>query len=283
MSSKSNARLPARAVDLDADGVLAAVGEAGGLEDAERAAAELRQERRGVVHGDLAPAGAGRAGQSGVLARQRPLVDEGAQAAGDPGDRVAGDELGEVDDVGADVAERARACLGLVQPPRQRRLRVDDPVLEVLRPDVVQRAEPALGHELAGQRDGRDPAVGEARPSSARRWPRPSRRRRPSPRPPRRCWPAASRTARACRPRARRSRSRRGCRPGCTRRPGRCRRGRPGPATTSRSTPSPAGRPPRRRAAASRPASAVIRRRSGRSKNRGALRQACEWAAPMKA
>ena len=169
--------------------------------------------------------------------------------------------------MGPDVAQGARAGLGLVQAPRQRRLRVDDPVLEVLRPHVVERAEPALGHELAGQGDGRDPTVGEAhhRAHAVGRGLR--RRRRPSPLPPRRSWPTASRTGRACLPRARRSRSRRGCRPGCTRRRGRCRRGRPGPATTSRSTPIPAvgglGD-----ALASRPARAVIRRRSGRSKNR---------------
>ena len=33
----------------------------------------------------------------------------------------------------------------------------------------------------------------------------------------------------------------------------------------------------------SRPASAVMRGASGRSKKRGAVRHACEWAAPMKA
>ena len=50
----------------------------------------------------------------------------------------------------------------LLQAPRQRRLGIDDPVLEVLRPDVVDLADPALGDEPAGQRDGRHPAVGEA-------------------------------------------------------------------------------------------------------------------------
>ena len=283
MSSKSNARLPREPLISMRMAFLRPDGEAGRLEDAHRSPAEVREERRGVVHGDLAAAGAGRAGEAGVLAGQRPLLDEGAQPAGDPGDGVAGDELGEVDDVGADVAERAGAGLVLLQPPRQRRLRVDDPVLEVLRPHVVQRAEASLGDELPGQGDGRHPPVGEADHGAYAVGSRLARRRGSSPPPPRRCWPAASRTARACRPRGRRWRSRRGCRRGCTRRRGRCRRGRPGPATTSRWTPSRGARPrrarPRRRDRRRRPCGG----RSGRSKKRGAVRQAWEWAAPMKA
>ena len=62
----------------------------------------------------------------------------------------------------ADVAERAGARLRLVEPPRQRRLGVGDPVLEVLRAHVADLADPALGDQLPGQRDRRHPAVGEA-------------------------------------------------------------------------------------------------------------------------
>ena len=74
----------------------------------------------------------------------------------------AGQVLREVDDVGADVAERTGARLVLLQPPDQRELRVDDPVLQVLRPHVADRPEPALGRRAAGQGDRRHPAVGEA-------------------------------------------------------------------------------------------------------------------------
>ena len=176
----------ARAVDLDADRVLAA--------EAKRVASKTpiappRKSARKVAASStvtLPRAGAGRAGQAGVLAGQRPLVDEGAQPAGDAGDGVAGDELGEVDDVGADVAERAGAGLVLVQAPRQRRLRVDDPVLEVLRPHVVQRAEPALGDELPGQGDGRHAPVGEADHGAYAVGGRALGGARSSPRPPRR-------------------------------------------------------------------------------------------------
>ncbi len=137
------------------------------------------------------------------------------------------------------------------------------------------RARPIAGH----------PAVGEPDHGAHAARGAPSRPPRPSPRPPRRCWPAASRTARACPPRARRSRSRRGCRRGCRCRPGRCRR-----AATS-ALPRRLGRLPaeprrRPRATCSRVAAGdarVIRGRRGRSKKRGAVRQAWEWAAPMKA
>ena len=96
------------------------------------------------------------------LGRDRPFLHERLELAGDLGDLFAGDVLGQVDDVGADVAERTGARLGLVQPPGQRRLGIGDPVLEVLRPHVPDLADPALGDEPAGQRDRRHPSVGEA-------------------------------------------------------------------------------------------------------------------------
>ena len=83
-------------------------------------------------------------------------------------------------------------------------------------------------HAAVGEADhGATPGGGGLRPP------------RPSPRPRRPSWPAASRTARACRPRAPRSRSRRACRPGCRCRPGRCRRGRPAPSSRSRRSAQP--------------------------------------------
>ncbi len=62
----------------------------------------------------------------------------------------------------ADVAERAAAGLGLVQTPRQGRVLVRDPVLEVLRAHVPHGADAAVGHELARELDRRHAAVGEA-------------------------------------------------------------------------------------------------------------------------
>ena len=218
-------------------------------------------------------------------ARQRPLLDEGLELAGHRGDRVAGDELGEVDDVGADVAERAGAGLVLVAAattaaPRGRRSSPGGTAparagSSPIRPSATSwRASAMAGHPAVGEADHRAHAV--AAP--------PSRPPRPSPRPPRPCWPAASRTARACRPPARRSRSRRGCRPACRRRPGRCRR-----ASTRRlpvglglvpAEPVGGRGDPLGVAAAD---DAHRRGCSGRSKKRGAVRQAWEWAAPMKA
>src|SRR5665647_2432613 len=90
---------PARAVDLDADRVLAAPREARRLERADGAPGEARHEHRCVVHRDRAALGPGRAVQAGELARHRPFVHEGLEQAAHAGDPVAGDELGEVDDV----------------------------------------------------------------------------------------------------------------------------------------------------------------------------------------
>ena len=63
-----------------------------------------------------------------------------------------------VDDVRADVAERAGAGLVPLQPPHQRELRVDDPVLQVLRPHVAQLPEPALRRRAAGRARAPGPA-----------------------------------------------------------------------------------------------------------------------------
>jgi hypothetical protein len=63
--------------------------------------------------------------------------------------------------VGTNVAEGPRAGPLLVEAPAHRHRGVREPVLEVLRPYVPDLADAPLLHELAGQRDGRDTAVGE--------------------------------------------------------------------------------------------------------------------------
>ncbi len=61
----------------------------------------------------------------------------------------------------AQVAERARAGLLPAQPPGQREVRVDQPVLEVRHAHVPQPAQAALVDHPAGQGGGRHPAVVE--------------------------------------------------------------------------------------------------------------------------
>ena len=92
-------------------------GDAGGLEAAEGAAGEAGDEQGGVVDRDRPP-GAAAVGQ-------RPLPDERLGQRRDPGDPVAGQVLGEVDDVGAEVAERARPGVLGLEPPGQRELGVE--------------------------------------------------------------------------------------------------------------------------------------------------------------
>ena len=151
--------------------VLPAEGEAGRLEGAERAAGEPAQEHRGVVHGHGARLRPADAAELAARRGQRALLDERLQHPADAGEGLPGDVLREVDDVRADVAERARAGLVLLQPPRHGRGRVGDPVLQVLGADVPDVAEPPVGDELAGQADRRHAPVGEAdhRPDPAGR------------------------------------------------------------------------------------------------------------------
>jgi hypothetical protein len=61
----------------------------------------------------------------------------------------------------ADVAERAGSGQLPAQPPDERELRIDDPVLQVHRPHVPDLAEPPVGDERAQERRGRDPPVVE--------------------------------------------------------------------------------------------------------------------------
>ena len=61
----------------------------------------------------------------------------------------------------AEVAERARPGLLGLHPPGHRRVRVDEPVLQVDGPDVAQRADAARLDQLPGQREGRNPPVVE--------------------------------------------------------------------------------------------------------------------------
>ncbi|CAM5343407.1 hypothetical protein SVIOM342S_09166 [Streptomyces violaceorubidus] len=154
----------ALAVEFDAQGVLAAGGVPGGLEGDQGAGGEAAGEHGGVVHGDLPRHAVRRArGQApGGACGQRALPYEGLGEGGDARDPLPRQVLGEVDDVGAEVAERPRPGQFLAQPPGERGLRVDQPVLEVGHPQVPKPADAALRHHPPGQRGGRHPAVVEA-------------------------------------------------------------------------------------------------------------------------
>ena len=148
-----------RAAELDPERVLAPEREPGRLERADRAAVEAGQERRGVVDGDLATrrvgGGLAVAAETGSFAAQRARPDEGLQQRGDAGDRLAGEPLGGVDDVRADVAQCAGAGVLGLQPPGHRRVLVGQPVLQVLGADLADRAEAAGVDQLLGQASGR--------------------------------------------------------------------------------------------------------------------------------
>ncbi len=67
----------------------------------------------------------------------------------------------EVDHVGAEIAERARARSLAVEPPDQREVGVHDPLLQVRATEVVELAELARLKQLPSEADGGDEAVVE--------------------------------------------------------------------------------------------------------------------------
>src|SRR3954469_7494896 len=113
-----------RAVELDPHGVLAPGGEPGRLVGRERATVGAPEEHRGVVDGDLAGLHAAARTQPGRRLCEGTALDEAGEVARDLGQALAGEELGQINDMRADVAERAGSGLVLLQPPDQREPRV---------------------------------------------------------------------------------------------------------------------------------------------------------------
>ena len=194
--------------ELEAERVRQAEGDPGGGQGAGGARGERRGERDDVLVLD----------RLADVAESRPracptAAPSGSGALGDDGrehgtadglDRPA-EELGEVDEVAADVGQRARAGTALVAPAHRRR-RVDAVVAPVVAVEVHRPARSRRLDQAAGRGDGRRAA--EREPDARLRGPVASGRRPPSPRRPRRSGRTASRTARACRRRAGPRRSR---------------------------------------------------------------------------
>jgi len=101
-------------------------------------------------------------GPRAAAAGQRPLAHERLGQRRHPGDAVAGQVLGQVDGVGAEVAEGARPRVLGLEPPEQGELGVEDMAGQVGAADVADGAEAAGGDQLTGQGDGRHPAEVEA-------------------------------------------------------------------------------------------------------------------------
>ena len=118
-----------------------------------RATVETGQGHAGVVHRDLAararPTGPGNG----------PLAGEGLQRSHHFHYLLSGQETQKVNHMGAQVAEGARAGQVAVEAPAVGRLGVNQPVLQVSGPDLAERTDAALGHQPAGQGQGRDPPV----------------------------------------------------------------------------------------------------------------------------
>lgn len=106
--------------------------EAGSFEHAHRAVLKLGDECRAVVDVDFAHGTAGTGGGGETLHRvgERALLDKRLLHSHDRAE-IAGEEAGEVDEVRAEVAERAGAADILLKPPDKREIGVDDEVLEI--------------------------------------------------------------------------------------------------------------------------------------------------------
>src|SRR5207244_2224203 len=65
----------------------------------------------------------------------------------------------QIERVRADVTERARAGAGLLEPPDARKFRIDDPILQITAPEMVNRADAPLADDFFSEADGRATAV----------------------------------------------------------------------------------------------------------------------------
>ena len=138
----------------------------------------------------------GAGAERGAVLRVQALRQRGQHARAQPRDAVAGDELGEVAPVRADVGERARGAAELGVDAPVVVLRAQQPVLQVGAVEQADRPGGAAADALARLADRRVVAVDERhRGDLAGR--RPRRRRGAARR--RRRAPAASRRSRACR------------------------------------------------------------------------------------
>ena len=148
--------------DLDGQLVLAARCEARRFERRERAARQTAGEDREVVHRHVAVLVAALAGNAHALGLDRALLHDRLDDAGDLLDGLAREELYEVDGVTADVSQRARAGLVLLEAPRQRRLRIHEPVLPVRGAHLLHGADTTRGDEIARAGESRHATVSEA-------------------------------------------------------------------------------------------------------------------------
>ena len=163
--SWSNASASSAPVELDPEPVLAACRDLADHDRAERATVGLELDERRVLGRHGSRVARRRAGPERVPPRlARALRHSGEQASREPGDAMAGDELGEVAPVRADVGERARGAAELVVDAPVVVVRAEEPVLKVRAVQQVQRTgPPAARHARAprgrsgssGRRTGR--------------------------------------------------------------------------------------------------------------------------------
>src|SRR5699024_4177207 len=150
-----------RTVDLDPHRVLAAPRHPSRLEHNWRAAVQTGDHHCRVIHRDRADLRPAHTAESADALRNGPLLDEGVEQASDLREALLRDELREVDDVCADIAQGARARLLLVGPPRERRVSVAEPGLQVLRAYLAHLTDAAFADEVAGQLQRGYAPVGE--------------------------------------------------------------------------------------------------------------------------
>src|SRR4051812_35708184 len=137
------------AVDLERVVVFTTGGKARGFDAAERAVGEADVRVSGVV--DVDDAGA-------LAVRQRALADERLEKTAHLGD-LAHQVAAQIERVRADVTERARAGARLLEPPDPREFRIDDPILKITAPEMVNRADAPFADVFFGQADGGATAV----------------------------------------------------------------------------------------------------------------------------
>src|SRR5690606_38192195 len=84
---------------------------------------------------------------------KRAFLDKGLQQAADFGD-FSNKEACQIDVMRSDIAQGTTPCFLFVQSPDQRKIRVDNPVLQVSPPEMMNLSQFSLSDHLTRQEDG---------------------------------------------------------------------------------------------------------------------------------
>lgn len=140
------------AIDLNLEEVLPAVRHASRFKTAERSIFKPGKKQRGVIHVHF--------GFRAGTVWQGTLLDEGFLDSGDFLD-IAQEIMGQVNQVGVQVAMWTGAGFGFLESPDTRKIRIHNPVLEINRPPVHDASQSSLFNHPVCQHQRRNSPIVE--------------------------------------------------------------------------------------------------------------------------